>query len=77
MKNGCRGIAIASYIDVWGWQFLKNMDYMSWNELSMQFIKRRMLQLPKMNEDPVRPAHFVRKPVWIHPQMEGGGGVYA
>ena len=24
-----------------------------------------------MNEDP---AHFVRKPVWIHPQMEGGGG---
>ena len=29
-----------------------------------------------MNEDPVWPAHFVRKPVWIHPQMEGGGGVY-
>ena len=26
-----------------------------------------------MNEDP---AHFVRKPVWIHPQMGGGGGVY-
>ena len=20
-------------------------------------------------------GHFVRKPVWIHPQMEGGGGV--
>ena len=29
-------------------QFLKNMDYMSWNEVSIQFIKRRMLQLPKI-----------------------------
>ena len=21
-------------------------------------------------------AHFIRKPMWIHPQMGGGGGVY-
>ena len=60
MKNGCRGISSLYGDD----NSSKNMDYMSCNEVSMQFIKRRMLQM-------------LRKPVWIHPQMEGGGGVGA
>ena len=54
-KNGCRGIASL----LWWWQFLKDMDYMSWNEVSIQFIKRRKLQLPKICYHDMLPSHWV------------------